>query len=388
MKARILPLLLLSSCTQASPEDVGLPRWSDAQLASLRHWLDAAPRDGLPRPDSTVLDAAIEDGNAVATSQEATALAVNLARAHLLGCAAQAERRGWFIADTDDPAPLRAGLEQALASGGNLDAYYSGLQPENPDYAALRSALAGETDPARRATIARNLDRWRWLPQALEGDRVVVNVPAFEVGLWRGGTRVRSWPAVVGKPATPTPAFNATISGVIFNPWWELPPSIVREMSGRLSSRRGYVRSGGRWRQRPGPGNSLGQMKLAMPNRYNVYLHDTPSKGLFGHASRAYSHGCVRVEDAIGFAETLLRGAKPRSEIDRLLAAGEPVTVPLPGNLPVYVAYFTASPGASGSVAYHPDVYGRDMAIADPTSAGRTCGTWLAGPDKGPAASP
>ena len=112
-------------------------------------------------------------------------------------------------------------------------------------------------------------------------------------------------------------------------------------------------------------------MKLAMANPYNVYLHDTPSRSLFGLEERAFSHGCIRVSDALGFAETLLDGSYDRERIDEQFEAkdGEEiksVVVKLPKPLPVYVTYFTTSVRPDGSVAFHKDIYGRDAAISPP----------------------
>ncbi|MFI4982045.1 MAG: L,D-transpeptidase family protein, partial [Nevskiales bacterium] len=264
-----------------------------------------------------------------------------------------------------------------------------------------------ETDPDRRLTLARNLERWRWMPQSLGEDYVLVDIPRFEVGLWRRGEPVQTWPAVVGKVSTPTPVFAAQIQSVTFNPWWYVPPSIIRSGGvGKLS----YVHlPGGAVKQPPGPRNALGKMKIEMPNPYSVYMHDTPARGLFTQAYRAYSHGCVRVGDAMGFAATLLADRYSRKQVDRLAGiptpqqraamarmsippqqpgqipdnAGAPASpwpdeyktqsVALPVKLPVYVAYFTAAAGPDGTLKFSPDLYKHDPAISDPATAGRGC---------------
>src|SRR3546814_1081190 len=114
------------------------------------------------------------------------------------------------------------------------------------------------------------------------------------------------WQVIVGKTKTPTPVFAAQVTGVTFNPWWEIPESIVAESVGKLvrtrpaeAARRGYVVQDGRYRQRPGPQNALGRMKLMMPNPYSIYLHDTPAQSLFARDVRAFSHGCVREGGAL-----------------------------------------------------------------------------------------
>ncbi len=396
MRKQALPLLLLlAACRAAAPVDPSLPAWSKIQLESLRRAVDGAAADALPRLDTSELDRALDDGDENAIRRTATALAGRLARAHLQGCAPPAERIDWHVDDSQDTASLAGRVQQAIASNEKLEGFFEGLNPAHPDYAALRAAYGAETDPARRSQLARNLERWRWMPRSLGNDYVLVNTAGFEVNLWRGGARAKTWPAVVGKTSTPTPAFNASITGVIFNPWWEVPPSIASE--GGFSDRRGYVRTNGRIRQRPGPGNALGQMKLIMPNTYNIYLHDTPSKGYFTHVSRAYSHGCVRVGDALDFASTLLAGVRSRNQVNALVGLNrkperisrllrtadatdgkdsDPIkttTVFLPASLPVYIAYFTVGRRGDGTLAFERDVYGRDNAIADPSNPNRPC---------------
>ena len=320
------------------------------------------------------LDRALDQGEGPALDGVATALALRLARAHLLGVATPAERAGWHIADTDSEtlAGLEDWLQRAL-DGNGLETFFAALRPDHPDYAALRAALARETDPDRKLTIARNMERWRWLPRSLGQDYVLVNAAFFEARLWRGGRHAGTWPVIVGKTSTPTPVFSARITGVTINPWWIIPASIVREKGGRFPASQGYVYSGGQWRQKPGPGNALGQMKLAMPNPYSVYMHDTPSKHLFTREVRAFSHGCIRTGDALGFAATLLDGTRTRAEVDALVKAGRSVTVDLPAPLPVYITYFTAAPGPDGAVAIRPDIYRRDGRVGAASGLARAC---------------
>ena len=321
------------------------------------------------------LDRALDQGAGPALDGVATALALRLARAHLLGVATPAERAGWRIADTDSEtlAGLEDWLQRAL-DGNGLATFVAALRPEHPDYAALRAALAREMDPDRKLAIARNMERWRWLPRSLGQDYVLVNAAFFEARLWRGGRQAGTWPVIVGKTSTPTPVFAARITGVNINPWWTIPASIVREKGGRFPANQGYVRSGGQWRQKPGPGNALGQMKLVMPNPYSVYMHDTPSKHLFAREVRAFSHGCIRTGDALGFAATLLEGARTRAEVDALVKAGVSVTLDLPAPLPVYITYFTAAPGLDGTVAIRPDIYRRDGRVGAASGLARACG--------------
>jgi L,D-transpeptidase YcbB len=214
--------------------------------------------------------------------------------------------------------------------------------------------------------LIRNLERWRWLPLDMGHRYLLVNAAGFEVALWEDGRRVARWRVITGKPGTPTPVFSATVTGVTVNPWWDVPPSIVAESVGRLTRRnpaearrRGYVWGGGTYRQKPGPGNALGLMKLVMPNPYKVYLHDTPTKALFEQPVRAFSHGCIRVDKALTLAGRLL--GRP---VDAQVAKGASVTLPLADPLPVYVAYFTADASEAGAVEVHPDIYGRDAGLS------------------------
>ena len=341
------------------------PEWSDEQIAVLQNWADGAAADALPRPDTAVLDAAIQRGNRRAIDQSASDLALKLAQAQLLGAASAAERADWHIADNDSAADLPGQLQAAIGSN-RIDEFFAAQRPASPDYTALKAAYADATDLAQRLILARNMERWRWLPRALGDDYLLANAAGFEVTLWRSGKRHRTWVAISGKVKTPTPAISTTVVAVNFNPWWEVPESIARESN--LSHGGSYVWTGKRFRQKPGPGNALGQMKLVMPNSYNIYLHDTPSRGLFGAETRAFSHGCIRVGDALGFASVLLEGAASREQINQRLksAAGSETktfVVSLPQPLPVYVAYFTAAMRSDGSVAFHKDIYGHDVAI-------------------------
>jgi murein L,D-transpeptidase YcbB/YkuD len=188
-------------------------------------------------------------------------------------------------------------------------------------------------------------------------------VPAYTVALVEGGQTLNRRRAVAGAIKTPTPELSALITGAIFNPWWEVPSSISHEVKGK----KGYVSvptgdGGVRWRQPPGPHNALGRMKLVMGNPYAIYLHDTNAKNLFNAQARAYSHGCVRTEDAVGFAETLLQGTEwDHARIYDTVASGKTVQANLATPVPVYIVYFTvaATPDAPGYYSYK-DMYGRD----------------------------
>lgn len=394
-------VFFLASCGNAG-SDPALPEWSSDQIDALKRAVAAAPQDALPLLGTGPLERAEAKWfNHPETRRAATELAEKLAVAHLRGCAAPAERIEWYVNDVADSLELRPRLQKALAADESLEAFFQTLRPAGADYALLREAYSKETDPDRRLSIGRNMERWRWMPQSLGDDHVLANIPSFEVGLWRDGAHVRSWPTVVGKIKTQKPSLNAQITGVTFNPWWDLPRSIIEE-GGRFSARRGYVVLGPkRVRQKPGPGNALGEMKIEMLNPHAIYLHDTPSKGLFSSGYRAYSHGCVRVKDALDFAEAVLGGSKTRDEIDALrgfVKVVEPLgaslmsrpgalpvekkvrigeirsqSAKLPTPMPVYIGYFTVSSRPDGSLRFDKDIYKRDSPMADPSNPNRAC---------------
>ncbi|WP_164843883.1 L,D-transpeptidase family protein [Croceicoccus ponticola] len=357
----------MSGLLAASPAMAA--RWTSDDLVTLRQWVAAAPNEGLPELPVRPLSRAVAAGAEAQIDEAADALALELARMHLLGAATSGERAGWNIVDPDRDIDLAPMLDHAVGNG-SLGSFLAGLRPVHPDYAILRRALATETDLDRRTAIVRNMERWRWMPRDPGADYLIVNAPAFEARLWRGGKPVGAWRVIVGKTSTPTPIFGATVTGVNINPWWYIPASIVRESIGALVRRspataraRGYVWGNGSYRQRPGPNNALGVVKLVMPNNYRVYLHDTPNKALFDEQVRTFSHGCIRVSDALGLATTLLDGRMTRDEIDAIVATRKTTTVDLPRGLPIYVTYFTAFADGDGSVRVVPDIYRRDTRI-------------------------
>lgn len=354
--------------------------WTQPQVERLIQWMNSAPDEALTSmaAEVTALRTALDGRDGEAVDRLATASAARLLTALRQGCCNAALRTGWHIDEGSDWPDARTAIAEAVAQD-RLDALFRQARPAHPSFDALRAAYARERDAARRATLAANLDRWRWMPRDLGPRYLLVNAAAYEATLWQEGRIVGRWAVIVGKTGSPTPVFRATITGVTFNPWWEIPASIARESVVGLfarnpaeAARRGYVREGDRYRQRPGPNNALGQMKLVMPNRFSVYLHDTPARSLFAQTTRAYSHGCVRVGDALGLATTLLStaGGWTRSDTDAAVASGRTQTLPLPAPMPVYIAYFTAEPGDTGGIRYFRDVYHRDRGAAAPDAEG------------------
>lgn len=344
-------------------------------------WLENAPDDGLPAmtTDAQAIRAAVATGTTAQISALADTAAARLLDRHRGGTHTAQRRNFGITADTFGPAD--AAIDAALTLN-QLDALFAAAVPTHPQYVMLREALAAETDPVRAARLRLNMDRWRWMPRNLGERYLLVNVPSYEVTLWQGGQRIDRWRTVVGTTRTRTNIFSTTVSGVILNPWWEIPTSIVRESVGAMvrnnprgAAARGYVLENGRYRQRPGPGNALGRMKLIMPNDFAIFLHDTQARDNFALNARAFSHGCVRVNQALDFVSAILRprGGWELPVVEAAVATGRTQTVNLAAPIPVYISYFTVAPftAADGSnpLRHYTDIYGHDRATARPQSA-------------------
>ncbi|MGL4314800.1 MAG: L,D-transpeptidase family protein, partial [Sphingomonas sp.] len=232
--------------------------WTAAQATQLVNWLEGAPVDGLPAmvAQADEVRAAIAAGDRTNLSAVARRHAATLLTRHR-GGTHTAQRRSFGITP-DSFAPADAAINAALTLD-QLDALFTAAIPTHPQYVMLREALVAETDPARRARLVLNMDRWRWMPRNLGQRYLLVNVPSYEVTLWQDGQRIDRWRTVVGTTRTRTNIFSTTTSGVILTPWWEIPTSIVNESVGALRrnnpsafAARGYVFENGRYRQRPG----------------------------------------------------------------------------------------------------------------------------------------
>jgi murein L,D-transpeptidase YcbB/YkuD len=210
------------------------------------------------------------------------------------------------------------------------------------------AALSGGQPLRLENEILANMERWRWMPRDMGESRVEVNIPEFMVSVIRTGEVVARNKVVVGKTATPTPVFSNMMQFLIVNPSWNVPQSIIRRIHGLL-----FVR------QPPGERNALGRIKFMFPNDYSVYLHDTPSRGLFGAAQRAFSHGCVRVDQPFSFAEAVLGRDNGWSaeRVKRMIGGGERY-VYLPKPFPIHIEYFTAFVDEAGRLQLRDDIYG------------------------------
>jgi murein L,D-transpeptidase YcbB/YkuD len=288
--------------------------------------------------------------------------------------------------------PQYALLQQALARQRSLLASGGTEAPTLPGGGRLKTAAAGTaTDAAgmqqRIRTLELNLERWRWLPEELGARFVMVNIPAFRLQAFEGGKPGLEMRVVTGKTEDPTPILADQMTHVIFSPYWNIPPTIAREeWMPKLSQNPAYLAQNGvevvkgtrpvdpnsvdwndpelRLRQRPGATNALGLVKFAFPNRFNVYLHDTPNDTAFHRAARDLSHGCVRVEKPLELAEWVLKGQPEwtREKIEAAMHAGTEKHVKLERPIPVYLVYQTAWVDDDGQLRFLDDLYGHDAA--------------------------
>jgi L,D-transpeptidase YcbB len=244
------------------------------------------------------------------------------------------------------------------------------LLPTHPQYGFLKNALAmaDKLDTAKVNRIRLNMDRWRWLPRDLGQKYIIVNVPAFYATLVENGETRWKQRAIAGATKTPTPQLSALATGVILNPWWEVPKSIEPEVRGKA----GFVAVKGkdgkvqRWRQPPGPTNALGQMKMVMPNQWAIYLHDTNARSRFNSQVRALSHGCIRTQNIHDLAAELGSddgGEWTRDKIDEVLASKKTVEAKFVKPVPVYIVYFSAAALNDGTIVDYKDLYKRDAKV-------------------------
>ena len=278
-----------------------------------------------------------------------------------LAAAAEAEAAE-PLPESDRPELFDASLEEAVRA-------FQERHGLLPDGAAGPTTLAelNRTAEDRIRKIEVNLERWRRLPADLGERHVLVNIAAFRLEAVEDGRPVLDMKVIVGRPHSPTPVVSSAIEDVVLNPSWYVPRSIaskeIRPKGRSYLRRNGFeVLPDGKLRQKPGPNNSLGQVKLRFPNRFGVYLHDTSSRSLFDRAVRALSHGCVRIERPADLAAWALRD-DPRwtpEAIQDALDSGREKVVALPEPIPVHIAYWTAWVDDRGTLRFGPDVYDQD----------------------------
>jgi murein L,D-transpeptidase YcbB/YkuD len=253
-------------------------------------------------------------------------------------------------------------------------------------------AAMNVTAEQRVEQIRVNLERMRWVGDDMPEDFVLVDIAAQEVRLYRDGSPAWTSRVIVGRPERPTPVFRDQIEYMELNPTWTVPPTILKEdILPKARKNPNAVRKKGlevigrngrvvapeavNWnvsannlpytlRQPPGDDNALGRVKFMFPNRYSVYLHDTPNRKLFGRAQRTFSSGCVRVEHPMELAELLLDDpAWSQERIASLIESDRRRTVRLKTPMPVLLSYWTAEAGEDGAVRFRQDIYERDAAV-------------------------
>jgi murein L,D-transpeptidase YcbB/YkuD len=245
----------------------------------------------------------------------------------------------------------------------------------------------------RIESIRINMERVRWVARSLPDRYIVVNIAAFWLLMFDNGQVMHYTPVVVGKPLNKTPVFRDRMRYIEFNPTWTQPTSIVRnETIPKLKKDSLYLEknhmvlldtkgnivptstldignlSASRFpymvRQEPGPWNALGEMKFMFPNKYDIYLHDTPSKSLFSKASRAYSHGCIRVSKPLDLAVKLLEGTEyDRKKIEGILATHVTTRVNLSEPMDILLMYWTCGVDRYGKLFFAQDIYERDPSV-------------------------
>ena len=223
-----------------------------------------------------------------------------------------------------------------------------------------------------------NLERMRWVPEQPEGDLIIVNIPEFRLHVFEGAKKLFSIDIVVGKAARSTVIFTSSLKHVVFSPYWNIPPSIVRHeifpairrnpnyLAEMNMEQTGYANGLPVIRQKPGGANALGRVKFIFPNSYNIYFHDTPSKSLFNEEARAFSHGCIRLAEPLKLTTYLLRDQPEwtMQKVNIAMSASIEKWVTLKKPLPVFITYFTAWVDSEGLLNFREDIYGHDKKLA------------------------
>ncbi|MBO9199348.1 MULTISPECIES: L,D-transpeptidase family protein [Niastella] len=218
-----------------------------------------------------------------------------------------------------------------------------------------------------------NMERNRWLPTDVRGRYLAVNIPEFVLHAYYDDSLLWNMNVVVGKDVNKTVIFAGSISQVVFSPYWNVPASILKkEILPGIQKNPNYLEknhmewNGPDVRQKPGPWNSLGQVKFLFPNSHSIYLHDTPSKSLFQESKRAFSHGCIRVANPKFLAQYILRddAAWTTDRINKAMASGKEQYVAVKDPIPVYITYFTAWVDRQGDLNFREDIYKRDAQLS------------------------
>jgi L,D-transpeptidase YcbB len=332
--------------------------------------LKAADEDGLNASDYAVPTPALagSDGDGLEAELKLSAAAVVYARDARGGRIEPSRLSNLITPDLELPAADK--VLTSLAAASDAVAALAAYHPPHAGYHALKAKLAeARVNPAAPARlegdIVANMERWRWLPSDMGRRHVFVNVPEYKLRLMRDGRPMHEARVVVGKPETPTPLFSDEMDHAVVNPSWYVPESIFKNefhSDPALAAAKGYDVVYGKngnvtIRQPPGERNALGFVKFMFPNKHAVYLHDTPSRRLFANEKRAFSHGCVRLDQPFRFGEFVLGSEWTETRLRSLIGKGER-TIRLPEKIPVHLAYFTLSVDDKGEMRSFADIYG------------------------------
>ncbi len=291
--------------------------------------------------------------------------------------------------DLDSSVPPSETFDDRVALAVKRFQLRHGLAQDGVVGPSTRAALDVPVS-ARIDQIIANLERWRWLPAALGENHILVNLASFTLHVVENGEDALSMKIVVGRPYRRTPVMSSRLSHVVFNPAWNVPEIIaatdvlqkVKRDPGYLARNHIRVYAGNRevnpstvaWsrlseshfpyrlRQDPGPANALGRIKFNFPNRFNVYLHDSPERELFNRDVRDFSSGCIRLEKPVELA-TYLLGAAQRATIREALSSARERTELVRRDVPIHILYWTAWTSPDGTLHFRPDIYHRDGRI-------------------------
>ena len=354
------------------------PAWTIANASALLTVIEGLDTRGLNPVDydPAALRGAILAGEGVALNDVATLSFSKLLVDLRDGRTPYPARVQWFVRDPDATNfPTDVLLRKALDSH-DFEGVLASVEPTHPDYAALKAALAVTKDPAHRDIIKTNMERWRWLPRDLGKRYVYVNVPEYMVRVVGKGKNIATYRAIVGAPKTATPQLDSNAIGMIIHPTWTIPQSIIKESVGALIAKnpaaaraRGYTWTGTGKNlsvvQKFGPGNSLGMMKMDMPNPHAIFLHDTPTRNLFERPVRALSHGCIRTDRAVEFAilMSILQADFDPHEAANIFKRGLNDRIPFTDPIQVFINYFTMASTGDGKLNSFADIYGRDAPV-------------------------
>ena len=358
--------------------------WAPSTVQALIAYIEGVGAEGLDPADydHEALKLAVQEGPSAELDELASKNFVWLVEDIRDGRTPMEAREQWFVVDPDRDRYRTRELLAKVAETGDVAGVLNELLPVHADYAALRTALAEtpEEEVDKRKLIRANMDRWRWLARDLGTIHLITNIPEYQLRL-RAGAKTFTYKTIVGKPGrTATPQLAEDVSGVVFNPTWTVPQSIVKgEGLGRRvldnpawAKKQGYKATVGAngWItvvQQPGPTNSLGRMKLEMPNRHAIFFHDTPTRWMFGKDMRALSHGCIRTEKALQVAMTvaILGKGASKEEVIEIATSGKYTKVMLPEDkkIPAYITYFTMGTNTDGELTTFEDIYDRDAPV-------------------------